>query len=305
MKYLLSLSLVFSFSSLSFGQNSQLNLSIDYYDTENDQELEYIIIHNKDTIARETFYYEISKEYDSLEVGLYTIFISSYEVQNKPIIQREYNLYLNEITSASISLSFYEDIQDADNPEEEFSIEIQSSYGYFRDAWMNQKSGISSSVSFAETIFTNVPVAKHVSFLWGLGLGFSHHNFSKDTSYFNISEFTQKKEKYTYLSYIIDMKFSFFSGKNNLKDAYNKKITLEIGASYNFPLYFRHVGVYENDVKLSESRINQLSDVRTYANFGYYPFVFFGEYRPFDFVTGNLPEISKYNFGIKFLIPSS
>ena len=98
------------------------------------------------------------------------------------------------------------------------------------------------------------------------------------------------------------MKFRFSTLNQQAKDISTKNIFFDIGAIYNFPIYFKQIIRFDNNTKLVNSFIHQYTDVRLYSNIGYKSGQLFMEYRPLNFIIGSLPEMPKYNIGLKFLI---
>jgi hypothetical protein len=118
----------------------------------------------------------------------------------------------------------------------------------------------------------------------------------------NATQFKKKYECYNYLDGHLDMKFRISSGNQQSLNNGSTKMLIDIGAIYNFPFIFKDVARYSDNKKITNSRLHQYTDVRAYVNIGFYPVVVFCEYRIFDFVIGNYPELPRYNAGIKFLL---
>jgi len=105
-----------------------------------------------------------------------------------------------------------------------------------------------------------------------------------------------------YLDGHLEMKFRISSGNQQASTNISSKLTLDIGALYNAPIIFKHIVRYDNNKKIINNGLHQFTDFRAFVNFGYSEVLVYCEYRLFDFIIGNYPELPKYSRGLKFLM---
>ena len=135
--------------------------------------------------------------------------------------------------------------------------------------------------------------SKHLGFLAGMGFGINHSSISKDTVYFNTPQFDKRYEYYNYLYFSPEFKFRFtLKNQQHDYDFLVKGLILDIGARYNFPLVFKHVGRFAGNTKMIERGLHQYSDLRVFASIGSAPaLVFLNTVRLI--YPGQLPRIAK------------
>jgi hypothetical protein len=83
----------------------------------------------------------------------------------------------------------------------------------------------------------------------------------------------------------------------NMKQAHKDGMFLDIGGSYQLPIYFRHVGLYENHKDVTRS-IHLFNDVSLSARIGSDKLSLYCQYRLFDYVKNPYPQTPILSFGI-------
>jgi hypothetical protein len=144
--------------------------------------------------------------------------------------------------------------------------------------------------------------SKHIGWLIGGGLELSHTAFSTDTTFSYHNGVQKRYEYYNYLKGSLSTKLRFSIGNQQSKDIHPNKLFMDIGARYNIPLRMQHKTIYSNSEKLSEGKFHEFSDLRLTGALGYQNISLYAEYRCFDFIGKNLPELSKYVIGIQLHI---
>lgn len=142
--------------------------------------------------------------------------------------------------------------------------------------------------------------SKHVGWLFGGGLEFCHTSFSTDTTFSSHNGLSKRYEYYNYFNGSLSTKLRFSTGNQQSKNTDPSKLFLDIGARYNIPLRMQHKTVYSDSEKLSEGKFHQFSDLRLITALGYKNISLYAEYRCFDFVGKNLPQLSKYYIGLQY-----
>ncbi len=288
---------------LSFSDENHFERSIDsvYYS---------LHISNEDTIINKSLLVEWESGeiiIDSLNLGEYMLKINLPQIDSVLIYQRSFTILPNEITFLNISLDTYEDqrpMEDLTRSEIVWDrVEAQFELGYFDNKWVESNPKLTQSYSIAASLCYWSSFSKHVGFLVGSGVGINHSSISKDTLYFNTPQFNKRYEYYNYLYFSPEFKVRFtLKNQQHDYDFFVKGMILDIGARYNIPLMFKHVGRFTGNTKITESWLHQYTDLRVFANIGRAPALVFVEYRPFDFILGNYPELPKYTVGFKFVI---
>lgn len=296
----------------SFGQTGKLELSFSDENrlTRSSDSLYYSLhIWNRDTSIVQPLLVEWESSetvIDSLTPGSYRLMINLPLMDSILIYQRDFSIHAKEITYLNISLDTYEHYTPlSDLTREEkitHRIESQIEGGYFNNRLTETNPALTHSFSASYSGHYWVGFSKHVGVFLGCGLGLNHSSISKDTTFFNASQFEKRYEYYNYLYLNPEFKLRFTL--KNQRDDYDflvNGLILDIGARYHFPLMFKHVGRFAGNTKIVESGLHQYSDLRFFANIGHAPVLFFAEYRPFDFVLGNYPELPKYTIGLKIV----
>lgn len=305
--------LLFSLLAFSgFGQTGKLELSFsdeNRFKRSSDSMYYDLHISNQDTVINKSLLVEWESGetvIDSLPPGDYLLRINLPVMDSLLIYQRSVTIKPRKITVLNIYLEVYEDERPmGDLTREEIvtdRIERQFEGGYFNNRWMETNAALIHSFSASYSGHYWMSFSKHVGILLGCGFGVNHSSFSKDTTFFNAPQFEKQYEYYNYLNLDPEFKLRFtLKNQQHSNDYFVKGLILDIGARYQFPLMFKHVGRFTGNTKIVESGLHQYSDLRLFANIGRAPVLVFAEYRPFDFILGNYPELPKYTIGLKFI----
>ena len=285
-----------------FGQNSSLKIRYEIYDE--NCNFSILVKNEKDTVYNSKIesYDENSIKIKNLAMGQYTIEV--IDLKSK-IVYYSKNVTLNNLleTIVNITITFYEQESLIDSLTQE-EIGDNKSENVFSISYMPQNkiypnSIFTNSYSIGYTYFGWLPVTKHLGLMGGGGFNASQYYLKKDTSYFITPEYKKIYENYTYLDAHLDLKLRISSGNQQNTKTNSSKLFIDIGAVYNFPLYFKDIARYEDGYRLLKSYIHQHTDARVYVNIGYSPVMFFAEYRLFNFISGNFAEIDKFRAGMR------
>jgi len=307
MKHILFFFLLFS--SAGFGQTSGLQISIyNYYRYEDCSRI--ILIHDTDTLINETTDEDFDQLYDSLVSGPgYELRVLSCEGSDFFRYSKIFSLAADSITTLSLDPSRFTMETTPIDKKSGIGIarhkqETQLTLGYFNNRWVEKNPGVTSSLYAGFTQSGWLAFSRHTGLLVGGGLGLSHASISRDTTYMKQPELSKRYEYYNYLDGHFDVRFRFSTGNQQLDEFRPGKLLLDVGASYYLPLMFRHNAWYGGGKKMSNLGLHQFSDVRLYANLGFYTGMLFVEYRPFDFILGSYPEFPRYLVGFRIAFDS-
>lgn len=109
-----------------------------------------------------------------------------------------------------------------------------------------------------------------------------------------------KTERYFYLNmdFVLYTRIALYNLRSNKKTG----AFIDLGATYNFPFLFRHVGIRDN-YKAVTRRIHGFNDFTLYGRVGYGPFAFTLQYGLTDFVKDPLfPQVPTIKAGITILL---
>ncbi|HBS86213.1 MAG: hypothetical protein A2W91_09420 [Bacteroidetes bacterium GWF2_38_335] len=167
-----------------------------------------------------------------------------------------------------------------------YGISDKNNKGLIRDAF-NLKLGMIAMTC----------INKHLALGGILGFyNYNHTRFLKDSSVFMPAD--HLKENYSYCYFPIGVNVSF--SLNDMTKSPSKRIMLDLGATYNAPLWFRHSFKENNQTTLTR-KIQKYNDFNAYCAFAVTPFSIWAEYRLTDFLKDGFPEMPRLNIGIVFL----
>ncbi len=305
--------LLLLFSSTVFGQLAQLK--VEMYDPYDDSCYQWTVFNAADTVVKkETFVFVDSYTYTfkkkNLVPGTYTISVYNCNSPGTIIFSRTIKLFPNQQTRLSFDVaSLSEDHYEIDTigqrvPQKapEDAEELQFNLSYLKSNWINTPSVIQSSYAFGFSMFSIPARGRHVGFLLGGGLGFSQHFFSKDTSFMSVSSLKKRSENYTYFNGHIEAKLRLSQQNQKLDEIITKKLVMDVGVLYNLPVLFKHYTYYEDNKKITNSRLHQYTDARAFVNIGWRYVAIYGEYRLFNFIIGKYPELPVYTIGLKLML---
>ncbi|ASS47692.1 MAG: hypothetical protein A3D31_17860 [Candidatus Fluviicola riflensis] len=306
--------LFFTSAFFGFSQTGKLTLSISDYNNFDDRDYDdttYYTLHvfNEATSLNKTVMVEWQSgetSIDSLLPGDYQLQWSNTEPDSTLVYQCRFTIQKDQATVLSIDL--YADGKYCDiDPETNDLIvtermENQFELGYFNNQWTENNPAVTSSVSIASSFSYWYSFSKHVGVIVGAGVGITHSSFAKDTAFFDAPQFDKRYEYYNYLYLSPEAKIRF-TLKNQQQDHFPVKgLMIDLGARYNFPFAFKHVGRFAGNTKIVDSGLHQFTDFRTFVSIGRTPVLVFAEYRLLDFILGNYPELPKYMVGIKIAL---
>lgn len=234
---------------------------------------------------------------DSLPPGNYLLEITGAKETN---LRSRFTIREDEITVLNIDLSLYEEPSGLDTARRVTKrADGELNLGYM-DYKVFDPSGVFTKYYMVGTgIHYWNAFRPHLGFLYGCGFNYRYTGVMKDTSFLETpSSYRKKWEGYNYLDFHGDVKLRLSSRHQQVRGN-PSGLLLELGAIYNFPLYFRYTGRYEGNKRLTVQGIHQFTDLRVFINFGYTSLIFFCEYRLNDFVIGHYPEFPRYTFGIR------
>jgi len=314
LKYILPITIflvLLAYSKDAFAQTGKLHVYINDGYIESDC-LELTLKREQDTFYLQTItnsdiFEESEIEIDSLDPGMYLLsLVNCGSVSDEQF--HSATTYV-EIKSGKIAhRNFYMDLtvrytdvdQETDQEIIEARTEFQMEYSYFDFRWNPEGNDPKFNFGMAGSGYSWICFSKHVGFLIGGGFGwnFAQLQIDEQSEAIYPDEIKSNYYNYFYLDYDIKFRFSLFNQQS--PDLSGTNVFLDLGAQYNFPLYFKRVTRFNIQDKLVNGFIHRYSDLRLYANFGITNFQVFASYRPFDFINKDLPQFPKYNVGVKF-----
>jgi hypothetical protein len=299
-KTLLILFLLFSMNG--FAQLSKLTLYCSNNSYDDIDCFTLVVSHGAEILFKKTVpSYDDEIELDSLLPGIYTVQYYPCDQSNVPLIARDFSLVADSTTVLTIDYSVQELREPILEESAKYRAETQFSMGHYNNRWNQSHPALTQStyVGFSQSSWFSFN--RHVGFLIGGGLGFTHSSIAKDTTFMHQPLLKKKYECYNYLDGHVDVRFRL-THANQQQRYESTLLTVDVGASYYFPFFFKHTAWYDDHQKLVQGHLHQYTDCRLFASIGYAPVLFFAEYRLFDFVKGGYPELPKYNLGIRIVI---
>jgi hypothetical protein len=237
-------------------------------------------------------------ELDSIAQGQYILKMTSH-ASGRIFYSQRFEVMNGKVTRVSAYLNSTSEIMEDDTATYKNRTDMELNLAYTHDKWFNPNSIFTNGFLFGLGIHYWNAFSRHVGFLSGYGVTYRRNSVIKDTSFLAAaSNYKKKREGFNYLDIHFDFKLRF-SGGMQQKDFAKQKFLFELGAVYNFPLYFRYTERYDGNKMLQARGIHQFTDLRVFANAGYYPFVLFYECRLTDFVISGYPEVPRNTFGLR------
>lgn len=292
-----------------FGQHASLQFNLEYYDEEPVDCYRLIFTAGADTLsdcvlsADDLFGYEIRK--DSLAPNP-NCKVSLYDCRSLEnlLVARYFRLDDGMLTRIDLhnegEIGYWKITGERKNgPRIEHVVSISS----FNNRWLDPTSLITYNGEIGVSQYSWRPFSKHIGFMGGGGFSLSHYAIAKDTSFTEVTQWKKQYEYYNYLSMNFDIRLRFSLGLQNNPDIEERlKALLDVGVKYNLPLIFRHTARYDGFRKTSRGGLHQFTDARLYVNLGWEYAGVFVEYRLFNFLKGNYPEVPKISFGLRAFI---
>ncbi len=139
---------------------------------------------------------------------------------------------------------------------------------------------------------------KHFSLWFLYGVEYVYTAFNDDTTMYPPAP--AKNERYSNFNLNLGFyhKISFFESQGGKSV---EKVSVDLGAMYNFPLFFRHA--YNIDKrKFSTRGLHQFKNFSAFGRISYKNVALTCDYRLFDFVKGDFPEVPKLTLGVSVLL---
>lgn len=278
----------------AFCQTGKLEIILcfsEYYDFKVDDKY---ILYSGDSLVSEDFLGEESMiEIDSLKPGVYNIELYI----NDTLFLRRYNIVCKQDSVSQYTIdvenpyfkSKYDTISD---------LEIYSGLFYGPNI-INESPYIMGSFSYNLGVNINLAkYCKHFSSWLIYGFEYAYTAFNNDTTMYPPAPV--KYERYSNLNLNLGFfnRFSFFKSDEN---SITESLVLDLGLSYNFPIVFRHMYNIDNR-KFVTMGLHQFSNFSVFSRFSYGSVAITGEYRIFDYVKGDFPEVPMLRLGVSFLI---
>jgi hypothetical protein len=306
-KYLI----IFSLFLLAIGAHAQYGQVRVDLDFEVDNKFhKYFFVINQETELCDTVIFESEFntydyfEIDSLIPGNYYFEILNDTLDSISLYEQHFQIKENKITKLEININSFTSIQPLDKKSREeltdSHFELRFELGYNANGFIDKSKYLNQNFNVHFTELYWKPLSNHFGILFGGGLGTSQHIFGNDTTFIQHNASKKRNERYSYWQGTLNFDARISSGNQKLNITFPSKFTLDLGASYHIPIFFRHITNYENNIKVTNKYIHQFTDLRSHINFGYEPFLFSIEYRYLDFILGKYPEIPKYMFSLKF-----
>jgi hypothetical protein len=249
------------------------------------------VIGNKVRLVVDSLY-DAAFEFDSLNPGEYNLLVF---VDYIP----KYHHYNIKIQGGKVTdiYGYWETTRYEYNGKDstaDFSISPFVSYGgpVVGDEIKTSLNGvISVGINYNPTTMLN----KHISFGGHYGPALSYGYFNKDTIP------GKKYERYVGADMNVGLFFRY-----NSEGGYKKPRTgfvFDIGGYYAIPVVFRHAYNVNNTV-VQDRWIHQYTNLEAFVRIGIHPIVIQTEYRLFDYILGNYPELPRFKLGIALLINS-
>jgi hypothetical protein len=231
---------------------------------------------------------------DSVRLGEYTLVILVNETPN--VTYPKIKISDNSETSVSVRViePTIEPISDDTLYSSNFVVSFYAQYGPklaapldpypLADMWQ---------VGFTEGSFFNL--GKHFAPGFFVGSDFGISRFEKGKGPDSISH---NWEHYAFWSF--DPTVLFRLGLYNMETEEDAGPFLDLGASYNFPIIFRHT-TFDGTSRTMDRGIHQFKDLRAVVRLGYGPVSLQGEYRLTDFILGDYPEMPKLRIGLAIM----
>lgn len=298
--------LFLAFSQISFGQISQLRLTINSSYSDDSTCFRLFITTGIDTITDKIVYTDFYKVFDSLLPGKYKISLYNCDDLLEPGMVRNTTLLAEHETILQLDYSVVENTYDLKprNANEEYTdrSEGQINLSFLNPNWIDKTSPLKSGATISLTGYKWFSFSKHFGLLAGMGFGYSYYGVSNDTTFINLTSVKKNWEYYNYLHVNGDLKFRITFGSQKKYSHIKPRTALDLGIIYYLPVVFRHIAWYDNDKKIVNKYLHQYTDLRAHVDFGISPVIIYAEYRLLDFIIKPYPEIPKYNFGVKLTL---
>jgi len=306
-KHLLILFLSFVAIS-SYAQYGQVRIDLHFKMNEDSSKFFFVI--NQESLQCDTLIFESQfDKYDYIEIdsllpGNYYFDILKDTLDSISIYEQDFKIEENKITKLNVNINSTTEIKNLDKKSREeltnSHVELRVELGYNTNGFIDKSKYLNQNFNVHFTELYWKPLSNHFGILFGGGLGTSQHIFDNDTTFIQHNASKKRNERYSYWQGTVNFDARISSGNQKLNITFPSKLTLDLGASYHIPIFFRHITNYENNIKVTNKFIHQFTDLRFHINFGYEPVLFSIEYRYLDFILGKYPELPKYMFSLKF-----
>lgn len=303
--FFLFFSLITAFQSI--GQTGRLRIDVYNYALFDETCYQLTVITENDTVHSQTITSEEDETIiDSLPDGNYLVNVNYCDEPSDNVVQSiTRTVEIKNAQIATLNFDFsqnvrYTDIDTTTSLEIITSrMELQLGLSYFDFRWNPDGNDPKFTAGIDYTIYSWITFSKHFGFLIGAGgeYQFAPLQLNSDENALYPDEI--KSQYYNYFNAKYDMKFRFSTLNQQRADIPAHSVFIDVGAVYNLPLYFKRTTRFSIQDKMVNSFIHRYSDLRFYVNVGFTNVQLFASYRPFDMVRGDLPELPKYNAGVK------
>lgn len=288
------LPLLFLFT-VSFSQTGALKIDFSVNPQVN---VGYVIFHSDTVATKYVENFDDTLERKRLMPGDYSLIVR--DTIHRTFLTHEFKIVNDSTTVIHVSpyINVRYTILDEADTIALVKYDVKTGFIYTDNSWFDEASPVKDHFSLFVMQGGVASFSKHAAITGGGYYALSHSYFAKDSSLLSLTD--RKYERYSYLMAGPYLAVRFTS--HNIRKTASKGFLLDLGINYNFPVYFRHVAGYTGNAKMVHGNIHKFTDFRAFAHFGYYPIQLVFEYRPFDFIMGNYPQLPKYFVGIQCVI---
>lgn len=297
-----------AFTSVAFSQSDNLIIIINQ-NTNGETPCYTVSVYDEnDTVYTETISNDIELSVDNLPIGQYSVNLTNCGAPSDEAIESVTKIIeIKECQIAYVTFDLYEyvdytQLNSSCTPEPYKSrTELQFNASYFDSRWNPDGNNPKYTAGLGYSAYYWSAFSKHVGALIGGGVGYLFAPLRIDSLSSSTYNKPIKSNYYSYLIGQVDVKFRFTTSNQQVGEIKPNSIFVDLGFTYNLPLYFKEITRFDAQEKMVNSFIHQYSDMSIYANIGVSNGQIFFAYRPFDFIKGNLQELPKFNLGIKII----
>lgn len=291
--HLLSLLSLLLFSTLLHSQTGKLRILTSY-----DLEVGTLQLFQADSLIDQYQFSSYNDEYlKTIEVGEYKL-VFSIKDSSKQILE---NVLIKENT---ITTAYFYPLEWHSRSRKDTLVKwkIINSLHYLNgNNFINNNKTFGSYFDFGFKQGELHSHSKYLSSGYQIGSSMSYTYFNKDHSLSTTNiDFDNERYYYWDLNFTLLSRLTAYNNQNRKK----KGIFLDLGASYNFPLLFRHV-ISDGNTKTITKRIHDYTDFSAMARLGYSYFALTVDYRLMDFLEQGFPEQPKIKVGLSLLFLDS
>ena len=236
--------------------------------------------------------------FDSLKTAKYRLVVDGVEVESDmPTTYENIQVYSDSITSMFISVWEYSVC--CASCDSGYTNRFESVINLLYSPLPTQESPFIKN-SFEIDIGGGAWLGLHKNFDLGGTFGFYYNATPIDSSFRpqNIQHLEKQQYSNSGLKFDVMGRIAFF----NLNEWFNGAV-IDVGASYKVPLYFRYVTKSEG-IRIAQRKMHNFKDVNAFIKVGFTPVTVMLNYRLFDIVKNDYPQLPKWSAGLSFIILS-